>query len=146
MSTKGARRGSSHMLRDVTHTFWSGTRVQAFRSTARCPWQRAPYHVYLPLLMAAGSITFLSGRQIRPGSTCIHDRKKRRRPDREAEAERKTPFQRKSCTKSVGSRGAVVSAALSERKVAGSIPTIGDFHTVGPCKKAVFACLATDAK
>ena len=27
--------------------------------------------------------------------------------------------------------------------VAGSIPTIGDFHTVGPCKKAVFACLAT---
>ena len=46
----------------------------------------------------------------------------------------------------VGSRGAVVSAALSERKVAGSIPTIGDFHTVGPCKKAVFACLATDVK
>ena len=45
-----------------------------------------------------------------------------------------------------GSRGAVVSAALSERKVAGSIPTIGDFHTVGPCKKAVFACLATDVK
>ena len=44
------------------------------------------------------------------------------------------------------SRGAVVSAALSERKVAGSIPTIGDFHTVGPCKKAVFACLATDVK
>ena len=40
----------------------------------------------------------------------------------------------------------VVSAALSERKVAGSIPTIGDFHTVGPCKKAVFACLATDVK
>ena len=37
--------------------------------------------------------------------------------------------------------------ALSERKVAGSIPTIGDFHTVGPsCKKAVFACLATDVK
>ena len=29
---------------------------------------------------------------------------------------------------------------------AGSIPTIGDFHTVGPCKKAVFACLATDVK
>ena len=46
----------------------------------------------------------------------------------------------------VGSRGAVVSAALSERKVAGSIPTIGDFHTVGPCEKAVFACLATDVK
>ena len=46
----------------------------------------------------------------------------------------------------VGSRGAVVSAALSERKVAGSIPTIGDLHTVGPCKKAVFACLATDVK
>ena len=34
----------------------------------------------------------------------------------------------------------------AERKVAGSIPTIGDFHTVGPCKKAVFACLATDVK
>ena len=49
-------------------------------------------------------------------------------------------------TMRVGSRGAVVSAALSERKVAGSIPTIGDFHTVGPCKKAVFACLATDVK
>ena len=46
----------------------------------------------------------------------------------------------------VGSRGAVVSAALSDRKVAGSIPTIGDFHTVGPCKKAVFACLVTDVK
>ena len=46
----------------------------------------------------------------------------------------------------VGSRRAVVSAALSEQKVAGSIPTIGDFHTVGPCKKAVFACLATDIK
>ena len=45
-----------------------------------------------------------------------------------------------------GSRGAVVSAALSERKVAGSIPTIADYHTVGPCKKAVFACLATDIK
>ena len=51
-------------------------------------------------------------------------------------------FGRRAC----GSRGAVVSAALSERKVAGSIPTIGDFHTVGPCKKAVFACLATDVK
>ena len=49
-------------------------------------------------------------------------------------------------TQHVGSRGAVVCAALSERKVAGSIPTIGDFHTVGPCKKAVFACLATDVK
>ena len=37
----------------------------------------------------------------------------------------------------------VASAALSVsgRKVAGSIPTIGDFHTVGPCKKAVRACL-----
>ena len=45
-----------------------------------------------------------------------------------------------------GSHGAVVSAALSERKVAGSIPTIGDFHTVGPCKKAAFASLATDVK
>ena len=43
----------------------------------------------------------------------------------------------------MGSHGAVVSAALSERKVAGSIPTIGDFHTVGPCKKAVFACFVT---
>ena len=32
------------------------------------------------------------------------------------------------------------------RKVAGSIPTIGDFHTIGPCKKAAFACLATDVK
>ena len=40
----------------------------------------------------------------------------------------------------------VVSTALSERKVAGSIPTIGDFYTVDPCKKAVFACLATDVK
>ena len=54
------------------------------------------------------------------------------------------PSQRGNIPSSVGSRGAVVSAALSERKVAGSIPTIGDFHTVGPCKKAVFACLATD--
>ena len=44
------------------------------------------------------------------------------------------------------SRCAVVSAALSERKAAGSIPTIGDFHTVDPCKKAVLACLATDVK
>ena len=35
----------------------------------------------------------------------------------------------------VGSRG----AALSERKVASSTPTIGDFHTVGPWKKTVFA-------
>ena len=55
----------------------------------------------------------------------------------------KTPFDPNA---SVVSRGAVVSAALSERKVAGSIPTIGDFHAVGPCKKAVFACLATDVK
>ena len=47
---------------------------------------------------------------------------------------------------SVGSRGAVVRAALSDRKVAGSIPTIGDFHTVGPCKTAAFACLATDVE
>ena len=47
---------------------------------------------------------------------------------------------------SVGSRGAVVSAALLEQKVAGLIPTMGDFHTVGPCKKAVFACLATEVK
>ena len=46
----------------------------------------------------------------------------------------------------VGSRDAVVSAALSERRVTGSIPTIGDFYTVGSCKKAVFACLATDVK
>ena len=30
--------------------------------------------------------------------------------------------------------------------VAGSIPTIGEFHAVGPgaCKKALFACLATN--
>ena len=55
-------------------------------------------------------------------------------------------FLQRSTSFCVGSRGAVVSAALSERKVAGSIPTIGDFHTVGPCKKAVFACLATDVK
>ena len=40
----------------------------------------------------------------------------------------------------------VVSAALSERKVAGSILMIGDFHTVGPCKKAVFACLVNNVK
>ena len=40
----------------------------------------------------------------------------------------------------------MVSAALSEGKVVGSIPTIGDLHTVGPSKKAVFACLATDVK
>ena len=53
---------------------------------------------------------------------------------------------KKSSTYLCGSRGAVVSAALSERKVAGSIPTIDDFHTVGPCQKAVFACLATDVK
>ena len=46
----------------------------------------------------------------------------------------------------VGSRGAGVSAALSKRKAAGLIPTIGDFHTVCPCKKAVFACLATNVK
>ena len=50
-------------------------------------------------------------------------------------------------TGSVGSRGAVVSAApSSEQMLAGSIPTIGDFYIVGPCKKAVFACLATDVK
>ena len=73
----------SHLLRDVTHTFCSGTGVQAFRSTARCPWQRAPYHVYLPLPMAAGSITFLSARQIRPGSTCIHERKKKKEEEEE---------------------------------------------------------------
>ena len=35
-------------------------------------------------------------------------------------------------------------AALLERKVAGSITTNGSFHSVGPCKKAVFASLATD--
>ena len=40
----------------------------------------------------------------------------------------------------------VVSAELSEGKVVGSIPTIGDLHTVGRCKKAVFACLATDVE
>ena len=38
----------------------------------------------------------------------------------------------------------VVNAVLSERKVAGLIPRIGDFHNVRPCKKAVFACLVTD--
>ena len=38
----------------------------------------------------------------------------------------------------------VVNATLSKRKVVGSILAIGDFHTLGPCKKAVFACLATD--
>ena len=59
-----------------------------------------------------------------------------------------SPVHRRTCFQHIctRSRGAVVSAALSERKVAGSIPTIGDFHTVGPCKKAVFACLATDVK
>ena len=42
----------------------------------------------------------------------------------------------------------VVCAVLSDRKVAGSIPdkSKGDFHTLGRCKKAVFACLATDVK
>ena len=44
----------------------------------------------------------------------------------------------------VGSCGAT--AVLSEQKVVGLIPTIGNFHTVGPCKTAVFACLATDVK
>ena len=39
----------------------------------------------------------------------------------------------------VGSRGAVVSAALSERKIAGSIPTIGDFHTVGHVRRQSLA-------
>ena len=38
------------------------------------------------------------------------------------------------------------SAALSEQKVACSIPKVGNFHTVGPCKKAVLACLATDVE
>ena len=38
----------------------------------------------------------------------------------------------------------MVNAVLSERKVADSIPTISDIHTVGPCKKVVFACLAND--
>ena len=38
------------------------------------------------------------------------------------------------------SRVQVVSAALSDLKVAGSIPTIGDSHTGSPCKKRVFAC------
>ena len=37
-------------------------------------------------------------------------------------------------------------AAVLEWKVAGSIPTIGNFHTVDPSKKGVFACLATDVK
>ena len=40
----------------------------------------------------------------------------------------------------------VVSEALSEQKAAGLILTISDFHTIGPCKKAVFACLATGVK
>ena len=44
------------------------------------------------------------------------------------------------------SSGSQETPVLSEQKVAGSIPTIGDIHTVGPCKKAVFACLATDVK
>ena len=50
--------------------------------------------------MAAGSITFLSAPQIRPGG--MHERKKkelRRRTDREAEAERKVRSKGKSCTK-----------------------------------------------
>ena len=51
--------------------------------------------------MAAGSITFLSARQIRPDSACMHvgEKKKRRRTDREAEAERKVRSKGKSCTK-----------------------------------------------
>ena len=40
----------------------------------------------------------------------------------------------------------VIREALSERKVAGSIATISDFHTVSARKKAVFACLAADVK
>ena len=40
----------------------------------------------------------------------------------------------------------LVQSSLVKPQVAGSVPTIGDFHTVGPCKKAVFACLATDVK
>ena len=37
-------------------------------------------------------------------------------------------------------------STILERKVTDFIPTIGDFHPVGPCKKAVLACLATDVK
>ena len=41
----------------------------------------------------------------------------------------------------------VISAALSERKVAGSIPDdSAAFHTVGPCKNAVSACWVTVVK
>ena len=62
--------------------------MQAFRSTAHSPWQRALYHDYLPLPMAAGSITFC------PPGWHMHARqkeKRRTRTDCEAEAERKTP-------------------------------------------------------
>ena len=44
---------------------------------------------------------------------------------------------------SVGTVVQMVCAALLpalERNVAGSVPTIGEFHTVGPSKKAAFAC------
>ena len=79
--------------------------MQAFQSTACCPWQRAPYHVYLPLPMAAGSITFLSARQIRPSSTCMHDRKKKKEEEEEEEPiaglkqGEKLRSKGKSCTK-----------------------------------------------
>ena len=60
----------------------------------RCPWQRALYHVYLSLPMAAGSITFLSAR-LAHACTTGKKKKEKRRTDREAEAERKSTFQRK---------------------------------------------------
>ena len=41
----------------------------------------------------------------------------------------------------VGSRDSVISAAFSEQKVVGSIPMIGDFLDIRPCKKTVSACL-----
>ena len=56
-------------------------------------------------------------------------------------------YKRRECQGAacVGSCDAV-SVSLSERMVAGLIPTISDFHTVGPCKKAVFACFAIKVK
>ena len=86
----------SHMPHDLTHTIWSGTRVQAFRSTACCPWQRAPYHVYFPLPMAAGSITFLSARL---AHECMAERRKRRRTNRGLKLGEKLCSKGKSCTK-----------------------------------------------
>ena len=57
-------------------------------------------HVYLPLLMAAGSITFLSARQIWPGSTYMHDRKKKEEePIARLKQREKLRSKGKSCTK-----------------------------------------------